>query len=628
MSSGYADGVDIDAMFEPYQAGDPLAPDTGYQSGGVDVKNRFAAVSAGDRIPSNIIYSAAGTNFRDIFAARLSVPRFPNPLPWARTDTISASVYRHTSRAHTLNVYLQARISIGQDGGYFIQRYTPPYNSDPNNVSAPIIVSAAAGTLWPAGQMNDFEVLFEHVSGITPTLNNGTPFGVWVSAASVAERSIFARMDVNHSSAPATYTNQSSFRIHVRRVQYPATNRANAVYTVNFALTMEQPSLQDNSWNGTFTSNQADPGIRHTPEGGGNNWAASTRIVFDTDGTWYVQTATSGGWVTQRSGRWLRAAFSTAADYEVIMTNPDGSISGGAGVWHNLGSSRVFQVNRVVNTNSAPGTYTTTGNATFRIREISTRNWAGIVDNFIENSITMSASVTINTPIMLLEPVAGFTMWAGTYNVGATVQVGPPPAPPNAINPSGWGGTVASNFTKARTVAAPTNVTIQSRLIVTTNTSGQLVLARSQYYGVFNGSTFSGDPDNGDTSVTTQQIINTGIGPVSDYELRFVHVSGNVVSSSLGDGAWRSFGDNPITALGGWGHGDASVVSTNTFSASTSSVYRIEVRHKYFPSEVSRSNNITLSTSRTLTGFVSGGSGGGGGGGGDDGNPRPPEIEN
>lgn len=605
MSSGYADGVDIDALFEPRQTGDPLAPDTGYQVAGVDVKNRFVAVSAGDRIPSNIAYSAAGANFRDIFAARLSVPRFPNPLPWSRTDAITASVYRHTSRSSNLNTYVQVRISIGQDGGYFIQRITPPYNSNPSTYGSVTIVSGGAGTLWSAGEMNDFQVMFEHVSGIVPTLNNGTTLGTWLSASSVSERSIFATFNVNHSSAPATYTGQSVLRINVRRVQYPSTNRAVASYTANFSLTMEAPSLESNNWSGTFSANQTDPNIRHTPEGGGINYRSASRIVFDANGTFTVQTATwndsvTQTWSNQRTGRWLRSGTFAAADYEIIMTNADGNVSGGAGTWLNLGTSRIFQVERVVNTNSAPNTYTTSGTATFRIREISTKDWAGLVDNFIENSITMSASITIAQPVLLLSPASAFTAWAGTYNIAATVSIGPAAPPANAINTSGWGGSFSNVFSRAREIAAPEPGTLEASIHLTSTSTGAIRLNRNRFF--FHGSTLPGTNRFTENVVLAEQaVINTSVGTVSDYEFRLVHQSGTVLSSNPFTN-WTTFGENSSTFANfsinrGW--------TTNTGGpASASSTYAVEVRHKQFPTDIQRTMSYTFNNSVQLLGYT------------------------
>lgn len=616
MSSGYADGVDIDALFEPRQTGDPLAADTGYQVAGVDVKNRFVAVAAGDRIPSNIAYSAAGTNFRDIFAARLSVPRYPSPLPWSRTDTISASVYRHPSRLSTLNTFLQVRISIGQDGGYSIQRTTPPYNSNPSAYAAVTIVSGVAGTLWPAGQMGDFQVMFEHLSGIAPTLNNGTALGTWMSASSVSERSIFATFNVNHSSAPATYTGQSVLRINVRRVQYPTTNHAVGAYTANFSITMEAPSLESNNWGGTFTANQTDANIRHTPEGGGINYRSASRIVFDANGTFTVQTATwndtiTQTWTNQRTGRWLRAGSFAASDYEIFMTNANGNVSGGTGSWLNLGTSRIFQVERVVSTNSAPNSYTTSGTATFRIREISTKGWSGMVDNFIENTITLTAGVTINQPIMLLQPLDGFTSWAGTYNVGAAISVGPAVPPTNAINRSGWGGTFTNNFSWARKIAAPAAAYMDSYLLLSSTSSGALRINRRRTagHGTYAPRTHEFSED---VLLAEQQVIDTSIGSVADYEFRLVFTSGTQSVSGYAD--WTSFGDDPPV-----GHrlfGLNRIIFTDTGTATLTGSYNIEVRHKTFQTELRRTVAVAFNATIQLTGFVSGG---GGGWGGDDG---------
>lgn len=620
MSSGYAEnGVDIDVLFEPRQSGDPLAADTGYQTLGVDVKNRYIALSAGDRIPTPIGYSSNGVNFRDIFAARLSVPRFPNPLPWARTDSIAASVYRHTSRAHTLNTYVQVRVSVSRDGGFFVQRITPPYNSNPNAYSTVTVTSSPAGTLWTPGQMSDFQLLFEHVSGSTPALTNGTPFGIWVNAADMVDRTIFATLDVNHSSAPATYTGHSGFRIHVRRIQYPTSNRASAVYTANFSLTMEQPALQDSNWSGTFLAHRVDGAIRHTPEGDGSNFGASSRIVFDSDGTWYVQIATSGGWVTQRSGRWLRAAFSTSADYEVVMSNPDGNISGGAGVWHNLGSSRVFQVDRIVNTNSAPGDYGTTGNATFRIREISTRGWAGLVDNFIENTITLAAAVTINQPTLLLQPVSSFTGWAGTYNAIATIEVGPPPN--NIIAPLALPGSIVQNASIARAYAAPQVAAFGAAIVITSNASGQLIVYRTRlFHSVSVVNIFEVQ------STETYQILN---GDVSEYELRLVQLSASGFGFDTEWSDWVPFGHPGRVSFtsgypSGVGIGFSTGASTNTDTNTTTGSARIEVRRRNFPAHFA-SATFSCSVTATLTGFSGSGGGtpppdpgpgdGGGGGG-------------
>lgn len=605
MSSGYADGVDIDALFEPRQTGDPLAADTGYQVAGVDVKNRFVAVSAGGRIPSNIAYSAAGINFRDIFAARLSVPRYPSPLPWSRTDTISASVYRHASRLSTLNTFVQVRISIGQDGGYFIQRTTPPYNSNPSAYAAATIVSGAAGTLWPAGEMGDFQVMVEHLSGIAPTLNNGTTLGTWVSASSVTERSIFATFNVNHSSSPATYTGQSVLRINVRRVQYPTSNHAVGAYTANFSITMEAPSLESNNWGGTFSANQTDANIRHTPEGGGINYRSASRIVFDANGTFTVQTSTwndaiTQTWTNQRTGRWLRAGSFAASDYEIFMTNANGNVSGGTGSWLNLGTSRIFQVERVVNTNSAPNNYYTSGTATFRIREISTKDWAGMVDNFIENTITLDAGVTINQPTMLLQPVSGFTAWAGTYNLSATISIGPAAPPANAINQSGWGGTFANSFIWAREIAAPANAYMESYLFLSSTSTGALRINRHRFAGHGTSPSFT-NVFSENVLLAEQQVINTSIGSAADYEFRLVFTSGTQSGSGYTD--WTSFGSNPPIGYRLFGVNALRTTDTNTSSLNGS--YNIEVRHKTFPTDLRRTVAFTFNTTAQLTGYVS-----------------------
>lgn len=415
MATDYkSDGVDTDDIYEPWRTGDPRSVETEIEVDGVDLNQRYCAASTGTQLTGVFDYAVDGVDFNQLWAALNSVPRYPNPLPWARTVPADATIYRQPSRpTHIVGVVLS--ISVNRSGAVAITLTKPPYNSNPATPVVETIYSSGDTPVWTdAGPSPNcpYEVKIDAVSGIAPTLAHGHTLGTWINpniVVGVENVTMFVRLDYSHSTVEGLKTGTSAVRISLRRSQYPVSNTANAVVTTNFALTVEPTVYQDSAWNGTHVGINNAPSNNHQPEGQVNIHKSAVRFTLSTVRTYIIERAAwknneTPVWTVIKSAQWLRDGFSLS-DFEAMFSATSGSFDGddtgvALGTWLQLGATaRTLTVAQHTSDATLPGTYTDSMGIRTRLRQISTKDWAGLPDNFVEAVCSLVPSVTIFDPI-------------------------------------------------------------------------------------------------------------------------------------------------------------------------------------------------------------------------------------
>lgn len=429
MASGYQfKGTDLDDIFEAWRAGDPKAPPVDVAVNWDDLSNRYAPRSLGDRIPAPIDHSFQGTDYRDLFAAKRSVPRFLSPLPWDRTATINAAVYRQPSRP-TLTCTIRLTITINRSGTVVIRRTYPAYNSNPEGSTYDDIYAVTDPSLWTdAGPIpnSPYQIRVDAVSGVIPYLGETHSNGVWITPnVTPYYVSMSVALVYTHSQLEGLKTAQSTFRIGVRRSEYPDTNVSTALMNVDLNLLVEPPALQNigPNWN-WGASNHADTNVSQ-PGGRVKTFQALCRLFIGTDGYYYQQAAStensgSPPWTVLIAQRlYLRNGFNLA-DYEVMVTDPQGELTGSpVGVWLPINQNLQYIGKNDVGDENPAGTYNKEIQGTVTFREISTKNWAGLPDNTATTNFRMLCSVVIQPPIV--SDWTGVGAWTGEILSSRTV---------------------------------------------------------------------------------------------------------------------------------------------------------------------------------------------------------------
>jgi hypothetical protein len=432
--------IDLDTIFEPLAPGDARYPlDTGFFSeNNVDAKDKYAQLALGDRYHENVGHVRLDTDLRDIFAALGSVPRF-NPLPWLdNTGPITTPViYRQPSRALLTKVDLACRILA--DGRCEITAQSPDIHSNPNARKNDVLYSLAQPPLWdeakvPAGV--DFEVRYELVSGTGWTLDGGIPFDAWTRlTVGHPGTTLRGQLVYNHATqAEGSIVSQPKVRIHLRRTDFPNTNKTSGVITANLTLSVN-PSLfiPVSAWTKTISSTNNAATNYHNPDGNTGSFPANAKAEFNLNGTLNFFTMNhTGAWVLVLSTRWRRDDAETATtDYdvlcEVVGITGGGSLGNPVAAWTQVTQGYVIMLSSAAANSAAPGTYTDTRTIRLSVRQRSTRGYreggALLPDNFVSGDFVLSNTVVVKPPLPLEWPsIAG---WSGDFSETKTVELNP-----------------------------------------------------------------------------------------------------------------------------------------------------------------------------------------------------------
>lgn len=525
MASGYKfQDTDLDELFELWQEGDPKTAPTSNDVESVDFNDRFVDVSVGSPLPYPVGYSVGvndtdlvGIDFSQRFAAKRSVPRYPLPLPWDRNIDLSASVYRQPSRP-TLTTQMFFSMSVHRDGSVAISRTYPTYNSEPGVYGQ----DSVATTLWGdagAEPNSPYQVRFDHLGGLVPTLAFGQPMGEWITLNTAPFNStVFVGLNYLHAEPAGLKEATSSLRVSVRRSEYPQSNQANAVAGLTFVLNVEPSVYQniDNNWTLQGGVNDAVTNYHQTSVSV-NRYGAHGRVVIGNDGLYTISRAVSTNeliteWIVNNSRPFVRAGFDVA-DYEILVDAPNGGIVGvELGQWLSLSTTRTVVANYVLPDTTPPGTYVNETPVVITFREISTKGWAGLPDNTITSNFVIRNTVVIQPPNN--SDWSDALAWTGDYLVERSVTRDP--EDPNAL-----------------TIA---------RLVMTFYPDGVSQLL-----------------DQSGNLLNTQRWAPVGVN-AAEYEMQVVAVSGNAFESNqLGN--WTAV-SQPLSATVAVGYQNSSVEGT------------------------------------------------------------------
>jgi hypothetical protein len=420
--------IDAEDVYEPIRSGDQRQLDAGYDKGnGNDTSDLFTSITQGTALGYNFGYSnSAGVDFTNLYAAKNSVARYPTPLPWDRTTAPTVTVYRQPSRP-TLQSYIAVSISIHAEGFVAITQTVSPYNSNP---SAPVVThyyTSGNAKLWTDVAVADscpYEVRFDVVSGPGPTFAQGGSLGSWLPLnTNPFVYTLGTQLTYAHSQVEGTKTLDSQLRISVRRAEYPVSNTANAILTHDFNLIVEPTIYQDVGWNNVWVALNNAATNYYVPEGQINIYKAAVRFTLTTTGSYLIETAAwknndAINWTTVKSGQWMRSGFNIN-DFEALFSATNGSFDGDdVGItldsYLQLGGvARTLIVAHQVSDSTVNGTYSDSMGIRATIRQISTKGWAGLPDNFAENIMTLVPSVTIAPPKVPDWPAFP---WVGNFN--------------------------------------------------------------------------------------------------------------------------------------------------------------------------------------------------------------------
>lgn len=447
-----------------------------------------------------------------------------------------------------------------------------------------------ASSRWhPSGANPDhYEVRVVRVTGGTFASNPLSAFKTITAAVDT----VSANVTYSHGSNEGTFETAVTFDVEVRRKAWTAhavTNRGTATARVVVDAPTAPVWPASFPWQGNHVD---DRNVAVDPESPSTVITSRLTLTLNADGTSDVRNFAG---TVLSSGRWYPSGWSAGVfEARIIGTS-------GAGVVNELSSftsftagSRKYEVTVSRSFNDPPNSSGIFPSITVEVRRAAYHAHSCAVNN--GNWIVR---VTTTAPANTLSPVGDYTGWIGTYNHDKTWTIGPPA---NAINTSGWGGTFTNDFTKAREVAAPELANMESYLFFTTTSSGAFRINRHRWFGhgLFPYTNIFSE----NTLLAEQQVINTSLGAASNYEFRIVHSSGT--SSGTGYSDWTNFGDNPPA-----GHrifGTNRSWTTDTGTGALNGTYSIQVRHKLYPTDISRTMSFTFNTSSTLTGFVGGGS--------------------
>lgn len=575
MSSGYSDnGVDFDTFFEPWQSGDPKQTPTNISVVGVDFRDRYVHVSAGSPYPQSVGCSVQGVDFSQLFAARLSVPRYPSPLPWARTDTISATIYQQPSRP-ALTSYVELELRIGRDGSVRVQQVTTPYNSDPSAYQTTVLRTDPANTLWPNADNADFQVRVERLTGMNPSISPAASLGSWFNISASANRFITLRYELPHSTSSGTHTSNNSFRVSVRRAQYPASNTAQATHTANFSIVIEPSVYSTSSFGGNRTVTYDDETYADTS--GDDTYRSAIRLRVLTNRTAVLESAVwrnseSPSWTTIQTVTWLRNGFSVS-DYEILATPSSGSLtSNPASNWVSLGSNRTFLLQNDINSNTTVGMKNQSCTFAIRIREISTKGWSGLPDNFVETTQTWNARVEVLEPPFTLFP-GEHDGWAGIYTLNSSTEP--------FVELDSWAGYSDMTHTFQKQNSGSSQV--GQSLLIRTDGARRMRFRNMVHYTNSSGNLVFVHPKEPLMPALTSYL------PMTDFEwrvMRFDQSNVNTIIPSLTQGSWSSwmtFGDNPEHSQGLVGYmtrTEPVTYTTPTYVLDHKAYYRVQIRHK------------------------------------------------
>lgn len=432
--------IDLDTIFEPLAPGDARYPlVTGFVSEtNVDAKDKYAQLALGDRYHENVGHVRLDTDLRDIFAALGSVPRFI-PLPWLSNTgpIVTPVIYRQPSRALLTKVDLACRILA--DGRCEITAQSPDIHSNPNTRKNDVLYALTQPPLWdeakvPAGV--DFEVRYELVSGAGWTIDGGVQFDAWTRlTAGHPGTTLRGQLVYNHSTqAEGSIVSQPKVRIHLRRTDYPNTNKTSGVITANLTLSVS-PSLftPASEWTKTISSTNNAATNYHNPDGNTGSFPANAKAEFNLNGTLNFFTMNhTGAWVLVLSTRWRRDNAETAVtDYdvlcEVVGSTGGGSLGNPVAAWTQVTQGYVIMLSSAAANSAAPGTYTDTRTIRLTVRQRSTRGYREggtlLPDNFVSGDFVLSNTVVVKPPLPLEWPsIAG---WSGDFSETKTAELNP-----------------------------------------------------------------------------------------------------------------------------------------------------------------------------------------------------------
>lgn len=440
MSGYHLRVIDLDTIFEPLAPGDSRYPqDTGYFSEtGVDAKDKYAQLALGDRYHEDVGHIRINTDLRDIFAALGSVPRF-NPLPWlSNTGPINTPrIYRQPSRALLTKIDLSCRILA--DGRCEIIALSPNVHSSPTNRTKDILYALTDTPIWndskvPAGV--DFEVRYELVSGTGWTIDGGIAFDAWTRLTSGHPgTTLRGQLVYNHATqAEGTISASPKVRIHLRRTDFPNTNKIAGVITANLNLVVGPSLFSDvSTWAKTISIINNDSTNYHNPDGHTATFTAATRMEFNLDGTLLFYNKKQGGaWVQVLASRWRRTDVETdITDYdvmgEVIGVTGSGVLTNPLSSWTQVTAGFVVELSSAYPNIYTQGSYLDERVIRLKIRQRSTRGYleggAGLPDNFVEGLVVLSNRVGVSAPLPL--PWPSVVGWSGEFTDTKTAVLNP-----------------------------------------------------------------------------------------------------------------------------------------------------------------------------------------------------------
>lgn len=411
MSSYFHKGTDIDSIFEPWEAGDPKVPNpVGHADNNRDKREDFVPLALGARHTENVGYGSLGLDFRDIFAVKGSVPRFKTPLPWDNTFAAAATIYRQPSRPLTTTISIA--VEIKSDGRVGIVATTPNQHSNPSGYTNTTQYSLSATPAWDKNRVPPgvfFEVRFDLVSGPQP--NSSILFGNWIALDGTPANAVVTNIIsyLHSSTAEGNKTSNSQIRISVRRSDYPATNKADAVVKLNINLNV-LASLFGSTAPFTKDYSQLITGnMPSKPEGWTAQYAVSTTYELRGNGTMQIMRAITdldgiGPSLEVITAPWRRAMTAndtTIDDFEMMYTSGVGTIYNTAPSWTsiNANTTQVLTMYHEVGNDLPPGNYSQVSTGAFVIRQKSTKGYVA-ADNYISGPLKSSTTIKIGEPAL------------------------------------------------------------------------------------------------------------------------------------------------------------------------------------------------------------------------------------
>ena len=610
-----ADIGGTDSLYEPRKSGDATAPVTGYSVAGADLNSKYAPVSMGTALPGVFGYAVAGVDFHQIFAAKNSVPRYPTPLPWVRTIDVEATIYRQPSRAGYLQTALRLSMSIHREGRVLASRTLPQYDANPGLYQTSAVFNN--DQLWAdagASPNSPYQSIFQQVAGsAVSSMSFGQPLGQWLEFVQngIDHQTIFTSIGYDHTETEGVKTGSATLAVGVRRKEYPASNIASGNLIVNYKLNVEPSLFQNIGWGGTHTAANLSPDNYQNPAG---NRVFKAGLMFRLQGsTWAIYSAAWRNnqeipWQMIAQGVWLRNSQFPATDFEALFTQVGGAFNGEdsnypmPNGWVPMSSGAVGFVSILgINEATVQGDYSKHVSVNVRIRQISTKNWPNMPDNFVEAVIRFVPTVQVQRPDYTITPGTDYDDWATTVTNVTQTSFGPPP---DLINsPMSLPYALSSNRSIPRGVAAPTQVGFGTSINFTSTAEGiiRVIIAYNM--------SIDGTPNETIVSTNDYRIVS---GSPQDYEFMLENVSGQQLADSEWSN-WVDFGNVGNTTFNLIRFGVTAWVSSDTSSYTHTGNVRFRVRHKTYPSH-SATLDISLNAGATLTAYTGGGSSGGGGG--------------